>query len=62
MADGKLGRCGAIIWLAVAAVGLALICVVIYLMVDGDPARAPGSAGSLTQEGASGGSGSAPTH
>jgi hypothetical protein len=61
MADGKLGRCGAIIWLAIAAVGLALVCVVIYLMVDGEPARPRGSAGSLTQGGVNGGSGSAPT-
>jgi hypothetical protein len=61
MPGDKIGKCGAAIWLAVVAVGLALICVVIYLMIDGEPARPPGSAGSLTQDGASGVSRPAPT-
>lgn len=56
MAGRGLGTGAGMIWLAVAAVSLALICVVIYLMVDGEATPARGSAGPLTQSGSSTGS------
>jgi hypothetical protein len=53
MARDRISACAAIIWLAVAAIGLALICIVIYLMVDGEPAQPPGSAGPFSHDGVS---------